>query len=665
MRYNQFKLTEAELFELKMSPARLAKQAAGIGATVGIEFEMVVPELKVEQDQDTQVDIKHKKIASDRGLDGIIDSVVGFFKNANSAKNLSNAVRAIEWDWDEYISDGGSQEAGPFLENRSDMEGMHEWLTDEGVDLEWPTGMEADDEEIMIASTSYASESIRKFFSKANTLEMIGDAHALLSVAYQDFRRHNPSKETRAFWVDTNMTTMRGVYNYLRGRGLKINWPKKETEVHPVEAIAQSIAAAVGRPYTWSTRYHGAARNGDNYAVETDPSIQPDGRSGREEFKIEAVSPPIPLEEMQQEVAKVVNWMKQVGAYTGVETKTGLHINVSVPGWGKHEIEKLDYVKLVLMLGDNQLAQTFERYGNEYCKSAFDRLKGMMIRTPQDAVLVFERINDGFSAIASKLLHYGHTEHKESVNVHLEDGYVEFRSAGGDWMSDVKRIQDSMNRMVVALSLAVDPEAERKEYLRKFGKLFTSAHQTDSRTATMFLKWHNIRAGMESRIANKLAARGETVSAEQIQQLTADMNKRMLGKLKDEWADISLSGDAPKQDWNVVDIDTEEIVKTIRQMTRGQAEKLVNYLYHSLSDYRLEPARKQPDKWSRQDLAHKIQNTQRANAGATNEWELIELASGEVIYKFKANTMDDAIEYAREAVTSIKADPNNYEVRPA
>jgi hypothetical protein len=43
MRYQEFNLTEDELFELKMSPTNLKRMAAETGAIAGIEFEMYVP----------------------------------------------------------------------------------------------------------------------------------------------------------------------------------------------------------------------------------------------------------------------------------------------------------------------------------------------------------------------------------------------------------------------------------------------------------------------------------------------------------------------------------------------------------------------------------------------------------------------------------------------
>mgnify|MGYP003344215961 CR=1 FL=1 len=41
-------------------------------------------------------------------------------------------------------------------------------------------------------------------------------------------------------------------------------------------------------------------------------------------------------------------------------------MNVSVPGYS---LEKLDYVKLALLLGDNHILKTFDRMNYNYCRS--------------------------------------------------------------------------------------------------------------------------------------------------------------------------------------------------------------------------------------------------------------------------------------------------------
>ena len=61
-------------------------------------------------------------------------------------------------------------------------------------------------------------------------------------------------------------------------------------------------------------------------------------------------------------------WAKGEGAYTN--ESTGLHVGVSLPGIGGN----IDYVKLALFLGDKYVLDLFDRDGNTYCKSAFDKI---------------------------------------------------------------------------------------------------------------------------------------------------------------------------------------------------------------------------------------------------------------------------------------------------
>ena len=171
-------------------------------------------------------------------------------------------------------------------------------------------------------------------------------------------------------------------------------------------------------------------------------------------------------DELLSDLDKVAKWASQYGAYTN--KSTGLHINVSVEGWSG-DMGKLDYVKLALLMGDNYILEKFGRAGNTYCKSAMNEVKNRVSQRPEDAEVLLGKMKTGLDSLASKAIHSGATQKFTSINT--KDGYIEFRSPGGDWLgeyaADPGTITNTLLRFVVALDAAVDPEKYKQEYLKK------------------------------------------------------------------------------------------------------------------------------------------------------------------------------------------------------
>jgi hypothetical protein len=157
-----------------------------------------------------------------------------------------------------------------------------------------------------------------------------------------------------------------------------------------------------------------------------------------------------------------------------------LHINVSVPGTEKSE--NIDYVKLALLLGDNYILEQFGRAGNTYCKSGMAIIKERVMQRPEDAQALLTKMRNGLDAMASKLIHSGNTQKFTSIN--MKDGYVEFRSPGGDWLEEYASgkgtIENALLRFVVALDAAVKPELYKQEYLKKLYAMLQPKSQNDT-----------------------------------------------------------------------------------------------------------------------------------------------------------------------------------------
>jgi hypothetical protein len=175
----------------------------------------------------------------------------------------------------------------------------------------------------------------------------------------------------------------------------------------------------------------------------------------------------MPIDEMISDLNKVKAWADKTGCYTN--DSTGLHINVSVPNYS---IDRLDYVKLAILMGDERVLNEFGRLGNTYTKSAMSKIKSALKQKPEAAAQIMDLMKQGLDGAATKAIHTGITDKYTSINTKTD--YIEFRSPGGDWLdTNFSIIENTLLRFVVAMSAAIDPEAYRKEYLTKLYKLLS------------------------------------------------------------------------------------------------------------------------------------------------------------------------------------------------
>jgi hypothetical protein len=263
----------------------------------------------------------------------------------------------------------------------------------------------------------------------------------------------------------------------------EVSWPYYSSggdEGAGIESVADEFREAIGRKVNWSASYHGGKREANAYVVEPDGSLIP---SDSNDAGLEFVSPPLPIDEMISDLNKVKAWAKQRGCYTSKAAKTGLHINVSVPGFDN---DKLDYVKLALLLGDEYVLNQFGRLGNSYANSAMGIIKERIAQRPEDAAAMLQKMKAGMGELATKVIHSGTTSKFTSINT--KDGYIEFRSPGGDWLDDnFDKIETTLMRFVVALDAAMDPAKYRDEYLKKLYAVLKPKDQND--TLSYFAKF--------------------------------------------------------------------------------------------------------------------------------------------------------------------------------
>ena len=489
MRALDFILENTEVLdEVAMNPTRLKQEAAKTGARAGMEFEMIVPNVSSEDnDSDPEPDYD-----SDEST-GSISNISNFFldNEYNGRREVEHLVSELtdsyhEWadekrseQWDsegkdylrEYIENEGEFDEDEALEEAYDQLG----LTDEQKEkankagatiTKHSEGKENEDWRNWKEAQDLVSEKLDQFVE-----EQWDERGRLYDNAYEKWFDEADWPDESDWLESQGLYTMQDVEsNYA------ITWPHwyypNQGGELSIDDVADEFSRMIGKPINASQRYHGARREAGHYVVEPDGSLEPDDY---DDSGLEFVSPPMPIDEMLSDFNKVVAWAKDKGCYTN--DSTGLHINVSVPDFSR---DKLDYVKLAILLGDEYVLKEFDREGNTYCKSALKRVKDNIRSRPEDAKQLLDKMKSGLSDIASKAVHSGATDKYTSINT--KDGYIEFRSPGGDWLdADIPKVENTLLRFVVALDAACDPQKYRKEYLTKLYKLLSpSKDATDT-----------------------------------------------------------------------------------------------------------------------------------------------------------------------------------------
>jgi hypothetical protein len=444
--FAEFSEEQDNLFEITMSPSSLKKLSAQTGALAGMEFEMIVPGAGDDDDGDQEPDYDF-----DQRCRSIQDARDFFYDgDYNGRQDIERMSDRMQNDYAEWLYERIDRD----FVNESEYL-ISEWVANNVDESEWnPDDLEGEARQ----------EALDEFISNVDA----DPSSDYYQQALDEYREENQDSYDESDWLDAeDLDLMSGVENVYN-----ITWPHWRStgsgEVS-VEDTADSFQAAVGRDVKASSSYHSGrverpSTRSLHYIVEPDASLDPDDSDDQ---GLEFVSPPLPIEELLSDLNKVKAWADRTGCYTN--DSTGLHINVSVPGWTQGT-DQLDYVKLALLLGDEFVLDSFGRASNTYTKSAMGKIVDIVRQRPDRAQLLMNRMKQGLDQLATRLVHSRQTEKYTSINI--KNGYIEFRSPGGDWLNDkFPEIENTLRRFTVALSAAVDPEAYREEYLKKLYKL--------------------------------------------------------------------------------------------------------------------------------------------------------------------------------------------------
>ena len=482
-------LLETELLgEVKMTSQNLSQLAKQIpGVTVGLEFEMIVPNTNAGDDDD---EMEPDYDQDERVRD--IDDAVNFFDDGdynhhNEISRLRERMESdyfdwqseqIEYNWDqdglEFFQEYLERE-DPFDDEDAEMEARNELQAQYGDEISTE-----DFEKMLFAVVDEKRQSYVQ-----DQWDEQGRNYDNAREEFSDEKRDEDAFSERDWLDSAGINYASDVEN-----SYQVSWPhwtsSNNSDETDIKEVALDFMNAMGYNTIAVGQYHGYGGgyelwNGDKWVNigSNKPldafTIEPDGSlSGNDgdDAGLEFVSPPIPLEKIGDTMAQVQAWAGSKGVYTGKKNKTSIHTNISIPGYN---IDKLDYLKAALLLGDEYVLREFDRVGNTYAKPAIDKIKDLVGQKPEKAQELLDKMKSHLNAEASKLIHSGITDKFTSINT--KDNRIEFRSPGGDYLDIIannpQKMMDTINRMVVAMDAAMDPEKYKQEYQKKLYKMLT------------------------------------------------------------------------------------------------------------------------------------------------------------------------------------------------
>lgn len=463
-----------QLSEINMSPTILQSQSNNLNVLIGIEYEFIAKGYNIDDDllvPDFDTNTKLYSIAQ----------AISFFSrnNINDPDDIKDLEYQLRQEYNDerksaFVNDWGSNYNQYIL--LYFMEKLYKKEIDEQIiDILEKDGYNdetilkimsaGNDKAIILSSNSnnidiYMSKYIdtwSKINKKYISLTSNVDSETTKDAYHYIFDNHNEYNEQKFFELN---------YPYALdlSKIFNLNWPdwSKDTELQNfVDHIGYDIGDKLSRNITSLIN----DSNKSLYTITTDNSID----ANNNESGVELISPPLPLKETIQDFSIIKNWINDNGHYTN--SSTGLHINVSFLG---KDIKKIDYVKLVLLLGDNYILSMFDRLANEYTRSSFDQLNLKASSTHKSKIhnaLVFLKQN--LNAKAASIISKNVFNKYDSINI--RPNYVEFRAMGGNWskMSN-NHIMNYIFRMIVVLDAAMSPNKFQKEYQIKLYKLLSN-----------------------------------------------------------------------------------------------------------------------------------------------------------------------------------------------
>jgi hypothetical protein len=712
-----------QLDEVRMSPSALSKFASSPeaeGIRAGFEAELIFRDTRGDDDDDQEMEADYDADERTRTIDGVIE----FFSNDDwgygigerQANQLRDELDEAYFEWrDEQIIRDFDQESEDlvrevWLEERPMNERILSALVD-GIGLD-----DAEADKILAIGDKaprFTKSSDQTAYKEANPgydkyLEAVDIADAILdeeveaSIDRQDGYYDSALEEFRDGWEgddsgffdDQGLRWMSDVANnygldwpYMSGGGSS-NYGNRDWD-----EIGESLRNATGMPVKVSSGYHSQKR-GDYYVVEPDGSLDPDNKS--EEAGLEIVSPPMPLNQAIEQLQKVIEWANdpdQGNAYTN--RSTGLHMGVSIPYKGGD----VDYLKLILFMGDKYVLDKFGRAANTYTASAMEKLRqnvaGSRNRNDDKIASALELMKSNLLELAQRYVQQG-VGNSKYTSAHIKDGYIEFRSPGGDYLAkadeEINVLEDTMRRFAYAMYLAGRPDLERPEYYKKLYKLIAPEGNKDLELFSKFSAGEITADQLKKQWAEK-------VISKEVPSTDKKSNWRLYNRFTDkpvpglefsnyteldalERAKARVSPASSMTDfnltyelrdigtntgrWNIVQQDTDETLEIVDAATRGEAVDYAHDKYSGGPDnvnFYVIPYTGNQESEPKPKLSRRAKlATQIAQP---KDYVIVNKHSLLPFYTFRASTMSQAVDFAVTYLQDKNLDVGNFTVQRA
>jgi hypothetical protein len=355
-------------------------------------------------------------------------------------------------------------------------------------------------------------------------------------------------------------------------------------------------------------------------------------------------------------------------------------MGVSVPFKGGD----VDYLKLILFLGDEYVLQSFGREANTYTKSAMSKFRENIKGGRADPAGAMKLMQSGLLELAYREIQKGVGEGKYT-SAHIQNGYIEFRSAGGDWLAeenaDPEKLSSTMLRYARAMQIAANPAEERREYAKKLYKLVApegdsqlalfSQYAAGELTAEQLKKrWAEKTIGTEKkmnqrwRLYQNVDGRWEPVPGAEWNGYPEDEVKmRVWAKYGREALDTGEYQlvNMGEQDWEVYDVNTGETLEIVKGKSKGEAADAVFDKYANAGiGFNVRPYVDPATMTPRAKLAKRI-----AEPRQKGDWDVIYKPTGRVIDNILRVDREQAQQLlAKVAVLHDFENADNLEIRP-
>ena len=658
---NQFKrqgtLVESEqLDEVRMAPSNLmqwARSPEAEGIRAGFEAELIFRDTNNNGDDDYEMEPDYDADERCRSIQQVID----FFQNGDYGGMSPRQERALQEGLDEqYMEWQDEKMYEAFRDEQEDLirkvlVDENDWDEDNEIQKQLALLDLSDDE---INAIIQAGEKAPKFtsskeqilYAEANPLydqylDAQNEAEGLLDelvqdsiraqdkfydAALDDFRDGFYVDDDSGFFDDIGLRWMSDV-----AEGYDLDWPYMtggggNDGSRDWDSIGDSLNGVVDMPVKVSSNYHSTTRKPDLWIVEPDSSLEPDDR---EDFGLEIVSPPMPLLTALEKLQEVCDWANSDEGNAYTNSSTGLHMGVSVPFKGGD----VDYLKLILFLGDEYVLRSFGREANTYTKSAMSKFRENIKGGRSDPMSVIKLMQHGLLELAHKEIQKGVGDGKYT-SAHIQKGYIEFRSPGGDWLAeesaDPEKLQTTMLRFARAMSLAANPAEERREYAKKLYKLVAPEGDSELALFSQFAageltaeqlkkKWAEKTIGTEKKMNQRwrlFYKDGTPVPGAEWNGYTEDQVKNAVwskyGREALDTGEYELRNMSEDQQWEVYDVNTGKTLEIVKGRNKGEvADKVYDKYADQKIGFNVRPWEDPATMTPRAKLAKRISQTKK------------------------------------------------------